>query len=227
MSEPGPVAQPVATRPGARSRALAFAGLMLAGGLGLVAGSQAWWRASGGGTSVSFTGNQASGGLTWALPAVLLAGVLLALVLRTRGRQVVGGLLALIGLGMVVTGVLRQRPTSQGVLDRLAQVTLADSFALTATAWPWIYAAAGVIGTVAALTMLLRAAGWPARTARFDRAATPTEVDLADDPASAWKALDAGIDPTADSPHPDVQSDSPGDTMGPQGATDTRREPSG
>jgi hypothetical protein len=140
---------------------------------------------------------------------------------------VVAVVLTLIGLGMIVTGLLRQQPTKQGVLDRLAEVTLADSFALTGTSWPWIYALAGLIGTAGALTMLLRAARWPARTARFDRAAAPGEIDLADDPAGAWRALDAGIDPTADSPHPDVQSNPAGDTMGPQGATDTRREPSG
>ncbi|GAA3610992.1 Trp biosynthesis-associated membrane protein [Microlunatus ginsengisoli] len=231
-----------ATAPSAaRSRALAFAGLLLGGALGLVAGSQAWWRASGGGTSVSFTGNQASGGLTWALAAVLLAGALLGLVLRARGRRVIAVVLALTGLGLAVTGLLRQQPTSQGVLDRLAQVTLADSFALAPTAWPWIYALAGLAGTAGALTMLLRAGRWPVRTARFDRAAAGAPTELADDPASAWKAMDAGEDPTAidpepaepsemsaadGSPHPDVQSDPTGDTMDPQGGTDTRREPS-
>ena len=172
---------------------------------------------------------------------MLLAGVLLALVLQARGRRVIAVVLGLTGLGMIVTGALRQRPTSQGVLSRLTQVTLADSFALVSTAWPWIYALAGLIGTAAALVMLLRAGRWPVRTSRFDRAAAPRPVDLADDPASAWKALDAGEDPTqtaaeagegrrADSgegsPHPDVQSDLTGDTMGAQGGSDTRREPS-
>jgi uncharacterized membrane protein (TIGR02234 family) len=224
-----------------RSRTLAFAALLLGGLLGLVAAGQPWWRASGGGSSVSFSGSEASGGLTSALAAVVLAGVLLALALRAGGRQVIAGLLVLTGLGMIVTGVLRQRPSSQGVLNRLAQVTLADSFALAPTAWCWVYALGGLIVASGALVMLLRARGWPVRTARFDRTDRSPVPDLADDPTRAWQALDAGEDPTLTGPgpvelardqpepdaaHPDVQSDLPGDTMGVQGGSDTRREPS-
>jgi uncharacterized membrane protein (TIGR02234 family) len=200
--------------PAQRSRGIAFAGLLLGGLGGLVTASQAWWKASGGGTSVSFTGNEASGGLTWALPAVLLAGALLALVLRALGRQIVGVLLALVGAGMVLTGALRQRPTSQGVLDRLSQVTLADSFALTSTVWPWLYAAAGLVGATGAVVMLLRARSWPIRTARFERTAAGVDIDLADDPAQAWRALDAGEDPTAEpEPPADLQPDAQPDAQ--------------
>jgi uncharacterized membrane protein (TIGR02234 family) len=212
--------------------------MLLGGVLGLIAGAQPWWKASGGGTSVSFTGSQASGGLTWALASVVLAGVLLALVLRARGRRVVAAVIALAGIGMAVAGALRQRPTSDGVRSRLAQVTLADTFALTATAWPWAYALAGVLAAGGAMMMFVRAGRWPVRTARFDRGATSAGADLADDPTGAWRALDAGHDPTVpapppprldappDSRHPDVQSDSQGDTMGSQGGSTTRREPS-
>jgi len=170
--------------------------MLLGGMLGLIAGAQPWWKASGGGASVSFTGSQASGGLTWALAAVVLAGVLLALVLRARGRRVVAAVIALAGIGMAVAGALRQRPTSDGVRSRLAEVTLADTFALTVTAWPWAYALAGVLVTGGAILMLVRAGRWPVRTARFDRAATGARSDLADDPTGAWRALDAGHDPT-------------------------------
>lgn len=224
-----------------RSRGAAFAALVVGGMLGSVAGSQPWWRASGGGTSVSFTGNEATGGLTTALSAVVLAGVLLALVLRVRGRQAMAVLLALTGLGMVVTGLLRQRPTSQGVLSRLAQVTLADTFALAPTPWPWAYALGGLIAMAGAVVMLLRARIWPVRTARFDRGDQTAPVDLAEDPTQAWQAMDAGEDPTLSGPEPaeeagaqhepgardpDVQSDLSGDTMEVQGGSDTRREPS-
>jgi uncharacterized membrane protein (TIGR02234 family) len=246
--------------------------MLLGGLLGLIAGAQPWWKASGGGASVSFTGSQASGGLTWALAAVVLAGVLLALVLRARGRRVVAVVIALAGIGMAVAGALQQRPTNDGVRSRLAQVSLVDTFALTVTAWPWAYALAGVLVMGGAILMLVRAGRWPVRTARFDRAAVGAASDLADDPTGAWRALDAGEDPTvsepptadhrsssrsssrpdsrpderhdeqpdrepgqqpdrtdrpADSPDPDVQSGSTGDTMGSQGgSTTTRREPS-
>jgi hypothetical protein len=165
---------------------------------------------------------------------------------------VVAAVIALAGIGMAVAGALRQRPTSDGVRSRLAQVTLADTFALTATAWPWAYALAGVLAAGGAMMMFVRAGRWPVRTARFDRGATSAGADLADDPTGAWRALDAGHDPTvselpvvgddrpdaqpdaqpdrldepADSRHPDVQSDSQGDTMGSQGGSTTRREPS-
>jgi uncharacterized membrane protein (TIGR02234 family) len=232
------------TRSRSRSRSLAFSALLVGGLLGLIAGGQPWWRATGGGTSVTFTGNEASGGLTWSWAAVVLAGVLLALVLRARGRQVVAVLLALVSVGMLLTGVLHQRPTSEGVRTRMAQVSLADAFALEPTGWPWGYAAGGLLALTGAAVMLLRAPRWPARTARFDRAERSGSFELADDPAGAWQALDAGEDPTdvdpdahqgraaapmddtPGTPNPDVQSNLPGDTMGTQGGSDTRREPS-
>ncbi len=226
------------------SRQLAFGGLLVGGLLGLVAGAQPWWKASGGGASVSFSGSEASGGLTWALAAVVLAGTLLALALRARGRRVVASVVGLAGIGMVLTGALRQRPATAGVRSRLAQVSLVDTFALSATAWPWVYAIAGLLAAGGAAAMLVRAVRWPVRTARFERAATGPAADLADDPTQAWQALDAGQDPTvtgsvrsagdapepreptSESADPDVQSSTPGDTMGGQGGSITRREPS-
>lgn len=237
----GEVAAP--RTPAGRTRAAAFAALLVGGVLGLIAGSQAWWTASGEGARVTFSGNEATGGLTWAIAAVVLAGLLLALVLRARGRQVVAVVLALSGAGMAVVGLLRQPPNAEGVRTRLAQISLVDSFALASTAWPWVYAGAGVLVTAGALLMLVRATRWPVRTARFERGAPVTGVELADDPTRAWQALDAGEDPTVAAPDaggpsptsapgdaadPDVQSESTGDTMGVHGAphTHTRRESS-
>ena len=190
-----------ATAPSAaRSRALAFAGLLLGGALGLVAGSQAWWRASGGGTSVSFTGNQASGGLTWALAAVLLAGALLGLVLRARGRRVIAVVLALTGLGMVVTGALQSAPDADTVRSRVRQVSLTDQFALSPTAWPWLYAAGGLIVVAGAVLLWWGAPRWGSGVSRFERK-TPRSgptTDLGTDPGQVWKDQDAGLDPTDD-----------------------------
>ena len=128
-------------------------------------------------------------------------------------------------------------------------MSLVDTFALAATIWPWVYAVAGVLAAAGAIAMLVYAGRWPVRTARFERGAVGAGPDLADDPARAWHALDAGEDPTvsesataaggrpepppdpetepaAGSPDPDVQSRSTGDTMGSQGGSTTRREPS-
>ena len=83
---------------------LAFALLLAGAGLALVAGSQPWSRATSGPVSVAFTGNQVTGGLTQTLALTVLAGTLLMLVLRVRGRRVVGALLGLLGLGLVLVG---------------------------------------------------------------------------------------------------------------------------
>ncbi len=95
-------------------RASVLALLLVAGLLALVASAQSWWRAVGDrgpaglrGT-VTFTGADATGGLSQALAIVVLVGVLLALVLAIRGRRVLAVLLALAGLGVAAVGALRQ-----------------------------------------------------------------------------------------------------------------------
>ena len=80
-----------------RSRALAFGCLLIGGALALVASAQPWWQATGEGAAVKFTGTQATAGLSQALAIVALAGTLLMLALRTRGRRVVGALLVFVG----------------------------------------------------------------------------------------------------------------------------------
>jgi hypothetical protein len=176
------------------SRSVSLTGLLAGGLLGLVAAGQAWWRAVGSGVSVSLSGSAATGGLATALAVVVPAGVLLVLTLGTRGRRAVGVLVALAGIGMLVTGAFRSRPTAATVRDKMAAVSLIDSFTLHATAWGSLYAAAGALVAGAALLLVLTAGSWPLRTARFDR--RTAAVDLAEDPAQAWRALDAGVDPT-------------------------------
>ena len=189
----------------ARLRGLALGGLAVGAVLAVVAGSRAWWRAAGTGVSVAFTGTEATGGLAQALALVALAGVLLTLVLRSRGRRVLGVLLLLAGTGALVLGLLRPRPASGAVRTRVLEVSLADSFALTGTAWPYAYALAGLLVVAAAVLMTLTAGRWPSRTARFERAGAGPDrgaevaADLGheDDPAALWRLLDAGVDPTA------------------------------
>jgi uncharacterized membrane protein (TIGR02234 family) len=188
----------------ARLRSLALGGLAVGAVLALVAGSRAWWRAAGTGVSVAFTGTEATGGLAQALALVALAGVLLALVLKSRGRRVLGALLVLAGAGAVVLGLLRPRPASGAVRTRVLEVSLADSFALTGTAWPYVYAVAGLLVLAAAVLMALTAGRWPSRAARFERpgagqvpgAGIAADLPRDDDPAALWRLLDAGVDPT-------------------------------
>jgi hypothetical protein len=205
-----------------RSRTLGLGGLLVGSGLAFLAGTRPWWRALGEGLDVGFSGNQSTGGISQAFGLVGLAGGLLMLVLGSRGRRVVGAILALVGGAMATVGFLRLRPSVDAVRSQVRTVSLSDQFSLAATPWPWLYGAAGLLVTLAAATTLARANRWPQQLDRYRRSrndgGTPR---LLDDPADAWRALDAGLDPTADSAedgagpkHPDVHSSAASDTMG-------------
>lgn len=238
----------VSTQPRARAaglRSLVLGGLAVGAVLALVSGSRAWWRAAGTGVSVAFTGTETTGGLAQALALVVLAGALLALVLRSRGRRVLGVLLVLTGVGVVVLGLTRPRPASGTVRSRVLEVSLADQFALVGTPWPFLYGAAGLLVVAAAVLMTLTAARWPSRAARFERpdvrqqpgqpprptgqspvAGADADGQREEDPASLWRLQDAGVDPTAQgdaaaveppsSERVDVHEQPPGVTMSPR-----------
>jgi Tryptophan-associated transmembrane protein (Trp_oprn_chp) len=151
-----------------RGRAVAYAALLAGGVLALVAAAQA-------------------GGLSQPLAGAALAGALLMLALRARGRQVVGGALALLGLGIVVAG---------------ATAALADP-----EPWRTAYAVAGALVAAGGVVTLLTSPRWPSRAERFENP---------DEPVDLWRALDAGLDPTADpaAPEdPDVRKGPARDTM--------------
>ncbi|WP_152363542.1 Trp biosynthesis-associated membrane protein [Microlunatus speluncae] len=183
----------------ARSRIAGLAGVALAGLLALIVSAQPWWRAQGSDAGVVFTGTDATAGLSQALGAVALAGFLLGLALRGCGRQVLAGLLGVVGVAIVVVGGFRFQPDSDAVRARLQQVSLSDQFALTGTPWPIGYVVAGVLLLAAAAMIMITAPSWPTRTDRFrrDRAATPVEEA---EPIDLWKAMDSGQDPTAAEP---------------------------
>lgn len=200
---------------GRRFRTLVLGGLAVGAGLGLVAAAQPWWRATGEGVAARFTGSQSTGGLAQALALTAAAGVVLALVLRVRGRQILGVGLVLLGAGMALTGFDRRRPNGQAVLDQVRQVSLADQFALDPTAWPQVYAGAGLLVAAAAGLAVVTAPRWPRRTERFERTPTPSLVGTdGADPAEIWKAMDAGVDPTeAAATRPDVHEEGGGVRM--------------
>jgi len=202
-----------------RSRALAFGCLLLGGGLALVGSAQPWWRAVGEGVVVKFSGTQATGGLSQALAIVALAGTLLMLALRTRGRRVIGALLLLVGGGIAVVGGLRLRPSAAAVRSQVREVSLADAFHLSATVWPWIFAIAGMLVAAGAVLTITTAGTWPSGSDRFQPGSSKAVVSATDDSAELWKAMDAGVDPTANDhetakvPDPDVHDSAAGDTM--------------
>jgi hypothetical protein len=149
-------------------RSVAYAALLGGGLLALVAGSQA-------------------AGLSPALAVAALAGALLLLALRARGRQVVGAALALLGLGIAAVGVAAAAAGAGG--------------------WSIGYAAAGALVAAGGIVTLLTSPRWPTRVERFE---APEE------PADLWRAQDAGLDPTAGTEgpaDPDVRKTPVRDTM--------------
>jgi uncharacterized membrane protein (TIGR02234 family) len=221
-----------------KSRTVALGCLIIGGVLALVGSAQPWWRAAGQGVVVTFSGTQATAGLSQALALVALAGTLLLLVLRTRGRRVVGALLLLVGAALAIVGGSRPQPGADAVRSRIPEVSLADAFQLTATAWPWVFAVSGVLVAGGAVLTMITAATWPSASDRFQAGRLKAQGYDSDDPARLWRAMDAGVDPTtaasgasnqtereaqatgnkvdhdmAKVPHPDVQDRSAGDTM--------------
>lgn len=193
---------------------------MLAGVAGLFGSAQPWFIATGDTAApegaITFSAAEATGGLTQALAAVVLAGVLLTLVLAVRGRRVLAVLLAATGIGMVLVAALRLPPSAAAVRARFRQVSLADSYVLDGTGWPWAYGVAGVLVVAGAVLLWIGSPGWRRRTSRYEPVAVGTTADPAtrtasgtvnptavpDDPAGAWRALDAGLDPTDDGAEP-------------------------
>jgi NADH:ubiquinone oxidoreductase subunit 4 (subunit M) len=130
----------------------------------------------------------------------VLAGSLLMLALRSTGRRVVAVLVAVIALLALITMPF-QRPSSTEVFAELRKHTLTDSYQLQAVGGSLGYAACCLLVLAGALVVLFRAHRWPQRADRFDRRTGtlgPTAAGPDSDPASIWKSIDAGQDPTVD-----------------------------
>ncbi len=202
-----PAARP---RPADAHRAATVAAALLIAGsaAALVAGAQPWWRARGDGVDVGIAGTAATGGLCQALAIVAAAGTALLLVLGRRGRRIVGVLLALAGGAATSLGAAHPRPAPGLVRTEVRAVSLADQFAVTATAWPWFYAAAGVAIAAGGVVVVRTAHRWRGRGSRFQAGASYApanpEIETRDldsaDPGALWRAMDAGGDPTDDEP---------------------------
>lgn len=179
---------------GARWRLVAVLGLLIAAGGGLLIATRSWWLIHTDGVDVAMSGSASSGGLATVLALVVGGGVPLILILRRIGRRIVGVVVALAGVGMVLTGGFPSQPGVEQIRAELRQHTLADATGLSVTGWPTGYVVMGVIALLAAVLVVGTAGRWPVRADRFDRRRMDVHTD---DPHEVWKALDAGVDPTA------------------------------
>ena len=200
-----------------RSKGLAFGCLLAGAALALIASAQPWWRGVGDGATMKLIGSLATGGLSQALAIVALAATLLMLALQSRGRRVVAALLLLVGVGTALTGRFWLRPRPDAVRGQFGHGGIFDNLGLTSTAWPWLYALAGLVIAAGAVLTMIFAASWPNGSDRFEKG--PGKVQASEDPAELWKAMDAGVDPTTDDrstltvADPEVRNREPGDTM--------------
>ncbi len=119
------------------------------------------------GVAVAWTKPSVGHDITRALALVALVGTVLLLVLRVRGRQVIGLVLAVLGLGMALTGALLAGP---------------------ALSWQVLYAGGGVLVTLGGLLTMITGSRWPAPTDRFEQnpadlwRAMDAGLDPTDDP---------------------------------------------
>ncbi|MEV7403919.1 TIGR02234 family membrane protein [Streptomyces sp. NPDC091267] len=208
-----PVPQPraeAATAPdSAGSRRSLAAGLLL-GAAGatvvLLASGQTWAEgraAVGGGALPLSADGQDVTGLPAALAIVGLAALVAVFAVRSGGRLLVAGLLALSGLGAALSAFLGA--SDSAALDEKAAQTTGDSSAtieaLGHTAWPYVTAAGGLLILLAGLLAMRYGRNWPTMSGRYERDGTPRPRKAPrgpdpDRPEDLWKALDRGEDPT-------------------------------
>lgn len=184
---------------GARWRLVAVLGLLAAALGGLLIASRGWWTIHTDGVDVAMAGSASSGGLATVLSLVVAGGLPLVLILRRIGRRIVAVVVGLAGVGMMLVGALPNEPGAEQIRTTLRQQTLAEATGLSLTSWPVAYLVAGLVAVAAAVIVVCTAGSWPQRADRFDRRRLDVNTD---DPHEVWKALDAGVDPTAEESEP-------------------------
>ena len=124
-----------------------------------------------------------------AMPLVVFAGLAGVIGSRRWVRRLIGVVIFLAGGILIWSGV-----STATTLDVGDPVPSPDDGVIVSVAigYPALAAAAGLIVTIAGVLVVVRGAQWPSLGANYERST--------DRPRDAWEALDAGIDPTEDSP---------------------------
>ena len=183
-------------------RELVVAALLGAAGAAVIVGfaGRTWATVAAHGGGLESLDQRLSGrSLSGVVPALGWAGLAgIAALLATRGwvRVVIGALLAAFGLIVAIASpaAVRHGHVVSAAGDKSNLAALGGSLAVHVHAWWTVSLAGGVLLAAAGLLTVVRGRRWPGRSARYDRpgAAPPA----GDDPASLWKALDRGDDPT-------------------------------
>jgi uncharacterized membrane protein (TIGR02234 family) len=175
----------------------------VAGGLALTTSGQTWARVTAERrpplppVTGALTGSAAAP-LVPATGLVLLAAAVALVALGSWARVAVGLLMAAGGGALAWSGV---RALAGGLLDGSAdlpgvgRVPGPVTVDITA-AWPVVATAAGVLGVLAGLLVVLRGRSWPGMGRRYERGGPAAPRSDADRAQAAWTALDRGQDPT-------------------------------
>jgi uncharacterized membrane protein (TIGR02234 family) len=141
------------------------------------------------------TGRSLSGVIA-ALGWAGLAGI--AALLATRGwvRVAIGVLLTAFGVivAIVSPAAVRRAHVISVAGEKSNLARLGGAASVHVNAWWTVSLAGGVLLAAAGLLTVVRGRRWPGMSARYDRPGTAPPAG--DDPASQWKALDRGDDPT-------------------------------
>lgn len=147
-----------------------------------------------------------------AVPPLAIAALALVGALALAGpvfRVVLGLLQALLGAGIIASGVLTITDPVQSAAATISSATgvegldsVRELVVLAATTgWPAFAIAAGALGVAIGVLTAITASRWPQRTRRFDAvrlaAIDESESTPPPDRQEAWDALSDGDDPTA------------------------------
>lgn len=190
-----------------------------------VAANLTWWSAE---YSDPLTGAltiTASGaaGVPELIPLALVAVAGFGAALATRGipRRLIGVVLVLCGLILMVRSLLALGNEPAALVDELTRPADPVGSAQLSVLGPLLAVLGGALLGVAGVLIVAGIGGRQRLGTRYDaprraKSVVPVTKSAAnDDPADWWKALDAGADPTADSPvqgtPPAVSDRTPGD----------------
>ncbi|WP_336650828.1 MULTISPECIES: Trp biosynthesis-associated membrane protein [unclassified Leucobacter] len=186
-----------------RAKPISLAGIALAGGLALLAGSQTWisFMLDSAHAVETVTGHEVNA----ALSPVSIAIVASALALTIAGpifRRVLGGLVALLGIGLVAltsTALLSPAGAISGRVTELTGIAGGDGGAViwsSLSGWAWACAAAGILAAGLGIAVVVTGGRWIAAGRKYDAAqSTPTAGKT--DRISDWDSLSEGGDPTS------------------------------
>ncbi|WP_197519705.1 Trp biosynthesis-associated membrane protein [Pseudonocardia sp. HH130630-07] len=200
----------VAARTDRRAFGVVVAGLLAAAAALWGSGSSAWFvvdvpTATRGTVEASATGAQLQPVVT-AVAALLVAAVAALVALSGIARRLLGGVVALAGVAAagLTLRLLAVPPTPVELASARAGLTAPNApqgaGPVTATAWPWLAVAGGIVALAAAVVLVVRERRLPRLGARYSAPGAPGPTTEQDPDRAAWERLDEGGDPTV-GPH--------------------------